>query len=91
MFAGNDMIGALGAEIDRLENEIRTLVPGIRHIDLVRLSTFYIALSEWVASERSRQGTPLPGSSCKAAPGFDGMTAQRLVVIMCLKCKARSC
>ena len=29
------MIGALGAEIDRLENEIRQLVPGIRHIDLV--------------------------------------------------------
>ena len=30
------MIGALGAEIDRLEAEIRQLVPGIRHIDLVR-------------------------------------------------------
>lgn len=35
--AGNDMIGALGAEIDRLEAEIRQLVPGIRHIDLVNL------------------------------------------------------
>jgi len=29
------MIGAIGAEIDRLELEIRQTVPGIRHIDLV--------------------------------------------------------
>ena len=29
------MIGALGAEIDRLEYEIQQAVPGIRHIDLV--------------------------------------------------------
>ena len=35
-FAGKDMVGALGAEIDRLEAEIRQVVPGIRHIDLVR-------------------------------------------------------
>jgi hypothetical protein len=37
MLAGNDMIGALGAEIDRLEYEIKQAVPGIRHIDLVGL------------------------------------------------------
>lgn len=35
VIAGNDMIGAIGAEIDRLELEIRQAVPGIRHIDLV--------------------------------------------------------
>ena len=29
------MIGAIGAEIDRIEMEIRQAVPGIRHIDLV--------------------------------------------------------
>lgn len=34
MSFGNDMIGAIGAEIDRLESEIRLAVPGIRHIDL---------------------------------------------------------
>ena len=28
------MVGALGAEVDRLENEVRELVPGLRHIDL---------------------------------------------------------
>ena len=38
LLAGNDMIGALGAEIDRLEYEIQQAVPGIRHIDLVRLA-----------------------------------------------------
>ncbi len=32
--AGKDMVGALGAEVDRLENEVRELVPGLRHIDL---------------------------------------------------------
>ena len=32
------MIGALGAEIDRLEYEIQQAVPGIRHIDLVSLA-----------------------------------------------------
>lgn len=31
---GKDMVGALGAEVDRLENEVRELVPGLRHIDL---------------------------------------------------------
>lgn len=30
------MVGALGAEVDRLETEIQELMPGIRHIDLVR-------------------------------------------------------
>ena len=34
--AGRDMVGALGAEVDRLETEIQQLMPGIRHIDLVR-------------------------------------------------------
>ena len=29
------MVGALGAEVDRLETEIQQLMPGIRHIDLV--------------------------------------------------------
>ena len=33
--AGRDMVGALGAEVDRLETEIQQLMPGIRHIDLV--------------------------------------------------------
>ena len=28
------MVNALGAEVDRLENEVRELVPGLRHIDL---------------------------------------------------------
>ena len=32
------MIGAIGAEIDRIEMEIKQAVPGIRHIDLVRRS-----------------------------------------------------
>lgn len=41
--AGNDMIGALGAEIDRLEAEIQQLVPGIRHIDLVRFCSLLIS------------------------------------------------
>ena len=43
------MIGALGAEIDRLEAELRQLVPGIRHIDLVSLAKgveAYIACNE---------------------------------------------
>jgi hypothetical protein len=31
------MVGALGAEVDRLETEIQQLMPGIRHIDLVRM------------------------------------------------------
>ena len=29
------MVGALGAEVDRLEAECQKLVPGLRHIDLV--------------------------------------------------------
>lgn len=28
------MVGALGAEVDRLETEIRQIMPSIRHIDL---------------------------------------------------------
>ncbi len=28
------MVNALGAEVDRLEQEVRLLVPGLRHIDL---------------------------------------------------------
>eukprot|EP00891_Asterochloris_glomerata_P007437 jgi/Astpho2/7437/fgenesh1_pm.00114_%23_25_t len=31
---GKDMVNALGAEVDRLEQEVRLLVPGLRHIDL---------------------------------------------------------
>ena len=42
------MIGAIGAEIDRIEMEIRQAVPGIRHIDLV--SHFPLALGSQVAS-----------------------------------------
>ena len=34
--AGKDMVGALGAEVDRLESEIKRVMPGIRHIDLAR-------------------------------------------------------
>lgn len=36
--AGKDMVGALGAEVDRLESEIKRVMPGIRHIDLARAS-----------------------------------------------------
>jgi zinc transporter 9 len=36
MGAGRDMVGALGAEVDRLETEIQRVMPSIRHIDLVR-------------------------------------------------------
>ena len=37
--AGKDMVGALGAEVDRLESEIKRVMPGIRHIDLARPRT----------------------------------------------------
>lgn len=30
------MVGALGAEVDRLETEIQQVMPSIRHIDLVK-------------------------------------------------------
>lgn len=63
------MIGALGAEIDRLEAEIRQLVPGIRHIDLVLRSAFWpaagrlsfrdLACDETALSAGDRQG-PAP-------------------------------
>ena len=36
MISGRDMVGALGAEVDRLETEIQQVMPSIRHIDLVR-------------------------------------------------------
>lgn len=45
--AGNDMIGALGAEIDRLEYEIKQAVPGIRHIDLVKPGCLLALLEIW--------------------------------------------
>lgn len=32
------MVGALGAEVDRLETEIQQVMPSIRHIDLVSIS-----------------------------------------------------
>ena len=39
MGAGRDMVGALGAEVDRLETEIQQVMPSIRHIDLVSTCT----------------------------------------------------
>ena len=44
VFAGKDMVGALGAEVDRLESEIKRVMPGIRHIDLVRIPRAYTAV-----------------------------------------------
>lgn len=32
--AGEEVVVALGSEVDRLENEIQELVPGIRHVDI---------------------------------------------------------
>ena len=40
MGAGRDMVGALGAEVDRLETEIQQVMPSIRHIDLVSTCPF---------------------------------------------------
>ncbi|CAN6227568.1 unnamed protein product [Urochloa humidicola] len=31
---GEDVVEALGYEVDRLESEIKKLVPGIRHVDI---------------------------------------------------------
>lgn len=31
---GEDVVEALGAEVDRLESEIQKIVPGIRHVDI---------------------------------------------------------
>ena len=33
-FAGEEVVSALGSEVDRLEREIQRLVPGIRHVDI---------------------------------------------------------
>lgn len=33
-FAGEEVVTALGSEVDRLEKEIQELVPGIRHVDI---------------------------------------------------------
>lgn len=32
--AGEEVVTALGSEVDRLEQEIQELVPGIRHVDI---------------------------------------------------------
>lgn len=32
--AGEEVVTALGSEVDRLEKEIQELVPGIRHVDI---------------------------------------------------------
>lgn len=31
---GKEIISAVGAEVDRIESEIMTLVPGVRYVDL---------------------------------------------------------
>jgi hypothetical protein len=31
---GEDVVEALGFEVDRLESEIQKLVPGVRHVDI---------------------------------------------------------
>lgn len=61
--AGNDMIGALGAEIDRLEAEIRQLVPGVRHIDLVGCGRACLAQAE----SGSGAGFDLPADDLTAS------------------------
>lgn len=33
-FQGEDVVEALGSEVDRLESEIQKIVPGIRHVDI---------------------------------------------------------
>lgn len=32
--AGTEIVTALGSEVDRLEQEIQNLVPGIKHVDI---------------------------------------------------------
>lgn len=32
--AGEEVVEALGSEVDRLEKEIQKIVPGIRHVDI---------------------------------------------------------
>lgn len=34
LVAGEEVVTALGSEVDRLEKEIQELVPGIRHVDI---------------------------------------------------------
>lgn len=34
LIAGEEVVTALGSEVDRLEKEIQYLVPGIRHVDI---------------------------------------------------------
>jgi hypothetical protein len=34
VIAGEEVVTALGSEVDRLEKEIQELVPGIRHVDI---------------------------------------------------------
>lgn len=34
LFAGEEVVTALGSEVDRLEQEIQELVPGIQHVDI---------------------------------------------------------
>jgi solute carrier family 30 (zinc transporter), member 9 len=33
-WTGEDVVEALGYEVDRLESEIQKLVPGIKHVDI---------------------------------------------------------
>ncbi len=33
-FTGKEIISAVGAEVDRIESDIMTLVPGVRYVDL---------------------------------------------------------
>jgi zinc transporter 9 len=32
--AGEEVVSAVGSEVDRLEKDIQKLVPGIRHVDI---------------------------------------------------------
>ena len=41
---GRDMVGALGAEVDRLETEIQQVMPSIRHIDLVSMPSSLVSV-----------------------------------------------
>ena len=34
VIAGEEVVTALGSEVDRLEKEIQELVPGIQHVDI---------------------------------------------------------
>ena len=38
------MVGALGAEVDRLETEIQQVMPSIRHIDLVSTPSSFVSV-----------------------------------------------